>query len=137
MCEVKMGADEQKAELVSGREFDTKDASKSESWEAQRKKETKEQNGCLDTEEEEEGEEEGERAKSEGKLPHSYTQKHNKWTPAPFKRPSVAWNGWVCVCVFENISVLILVPPERAEHRGEEGREAGVKGSASASYQSL
>lgn len=87
---MKIGADEQKAELVSGREFDTKDASKRESWEAQRKKETKELNGCLDTEEEEEGEEEGVQAISEGKLPHSYTQTHNKGTPAPFKRPSVA-----------------------------------------------
>ena len=41
----------------------------------------------------------------------------------------------VCVCVFKNSSVLILVPPERAEQRGEkreEEREAGVKGPASA-----
>lgn len=50
MCEVKMGGDEQKAELVSGRGIDTKDVSKRESWEAQREKETKEQNGCLGTE---------------------------------------------------------------------------------------
>lgn len=62
MYEVKTGAEEQKAELVSGREFDTKDASKKRkfgSTKKERKKETKEQNGCLDIEEEEEGEQRG------------------------------------------------------------------------------
>lgn len=49
MCEVTLGTDEQKAELVSGCGSETKDVSKRERWEAQRENEAKEQNGCPDT----------------------------------------------------------------------------------------
>lgn len=84
----------------------------------QRENETKEQNGCLDTEDEEEEEEE---AESEGKLPHSY--RHTTREP-PLHSKDHLWLEMdvLCVCVFKNISLLILVPVEQAERRGEEGR---------------
>lgn len=68
MCKVKIGAEEQKASLVSGCWLDTKELpptlilkkkKKKRPWVHKREKETKEQNGCLDTEEEVEMEEGG------------------------------------------------------------------------------
>lgn len=79
----------------------------------QRENETKEQNGCLDTEDEEE------EAESEGKLPHSY--RHTTREP-PLHSKDHLWLEMDVLCVFKNISVLILVPVEQAEHRGEKGR---------------
>lgn len=61
----------------------------------QRENETKEQNGCLDTEDEEEEEEE---AESEGKLPHSY--RHTTREP-PLHSKDHLWLEMdvLCVCV--------------------------------------
>lgn len=90
------------------------------------RKKTKEQNGCLDTEEEEE------EAESEGKLPHSY--RHTTREP-PLHSKDHLWLEMDVLCVFKNISVLILVPVEQAEQRGEKGRRRQAwKGLASGSY---
>ncbi len=120
MCEVKMGGDEQKAELVSDRGFNTKDLFQKRKLGRHKERKKRRSKTAAWTQRRR-------RRRLKARVnSHIHTHTHNKGTPAPFKRPSVAWNGWVlCVCVFKNISVLILVPPKRAEHRGEEGRRRG------------
>ena len=119
--------------MVSGRGFDTKDVfQKRKVGEAQRRERNDgakrlpgHRGGGGGGEEE---------AKSEGKLPHSYTHTHThthtqQGNPRSIQKTicGLKWMSVVCVCacVFKTFSVLILVPPEQAEQRGEEGRRRG------------
>ena len=100
---LKWGGDEQKAELVSGRGFDTKDVfQKRKVGEAQRRERNDgakrlpgHRGGGGGGEEE---------AKSEGKLPHSYTHTHTHTTrEPPLHSKDHLWlemdERCVCVCM--------------------------------------